>query len=195
MKTTWLVLGSSPNAPSGLDTAVHNYEIGATITTNRGIYLLEQPTVYLLADQVGIKLFLGHAQAAQKQGTKLVALRQLYVPHDWSDEVIENDSHGWGKFGTAGVACIEYAAKQADRVLVVGCEGYREKVSPYFASPQNNTPCLLGYGHGHRIGPLTERLIRPLTQAIVDKYPDVEFVCYGRTHYQIEAANWRTVNL
>jgi hypothetical protein len=204
-----LFLGSSPTAPEALERARREIPGVEIVTTNRGILLEPVPSVYFLSDSVAISLFLGHATEAQRQGTRLVtlerdakSLRKRGLEH--FDEFVPDNCRGWELFSLSGTACLEYAARSSSIVALVGAEGYPQSKEPANLS-EFYFPHELDYSHiplerrwwlkaNHRLWNLN-KLLREKTQAIVDKYPGVEFLFYGKPRYEIEAPNWREIPL
>lgn len=199
----WLVLGSGPLAPFSYGRLQTAERIDQVVTCNRGLCLNDKPDFYFLSDGVAIKLFLESSREAQAKGTKLVTLQRdakslkkrglehfdLFLPHN---------CQGWEQFRISGLTCLEFAAKRARKVFLVGMDGYKTdpKAPKYFETgplPDDKLTSTekIWQGLNHNVGGLTESIIRPVTQRLVEKYPEVEFVCYGDPNYKIEAVNWQ----
>jgi hypothetical protein len=137
---------------------------------------------------------------AQSQGTKLVTVSIGSRRIDWFDiEIQGNPRHGprrdaHGAFRWSGPYCLQFACLNgAKRIFLAGCEGY-ESGKPWYFKESNREEFQKTRASKFHPG-LTQRVVKPETQAVVDCWPDVEFVCLGPTSYEIDADNWRHVDL
>lgn len=179
-----IILGSSPEAPSGLARARRDHA-AAVVTCNRGIYLDHAPAAYALIDNTACQLFGRLALAARALGSRLVTLQRLPSALksrgvDHFDEFVR-EGHPYESFQLSGLWCIEYAIRALGATLVAlaGMCGYRSG-QHYFHSPSAR----------EINGDLTETILRPQMPRLVAKYPAVQFVCYGQPAYQVDALNW-----
>lgn len=184
----WLVLGASPRAPWALRLARYEHRIDRTITTNAGIWLEPNPDFYFLSDSEACRMFQVAARRCHSQGTRCVTLARLHsaLVHrqiDWFDEFV--DCTDYEPFQLSGLFCLEYAAKRAETVLLVGMDGYdpRKTASDYF-----DPRACLGPKTTHI--DMTQRVIEPKMRKIVAKYPRVNFICYGIPRFAVEGDNW-----
>jgi len=197
----WIVLGSSKEAarnypfPGGAD---------AVITTNRGILLEPNPDYYGLFDSVATEVFVPTAYEAQSRGVKLITLErndtsQLRRKVTNFDIFLPNGCRGYEHFSLSGICCLEFAAKRAEVVYLIGMEGYQkgkyqDQHFPHELPPHDLEPAKkMWISRAANMHGITRNVIEPKTQAIVDKYPQVEFVMVGSPNYTIVAPNWKTL--
>lgn len=174
----WAVVGSSPNVRKHLE-AISSLSIRTWLTCNRGIELID-PDLYFLSDIVAGQRWGPIARRRNvwtitlKRGDKAIAKRGL----EWVHELVREGTP-FESFQLSGLWCMEYAARRgADVVHLAGFEGYSDG-DHYFDGSKAGTR------------ELTDRIIEPTTQRIVEKYPSVLFVHHGRPNYRISAENWR----
>ena len=179
----WLVLGSSPDAPAHLKRVG---KVDASITTNRG-GLLIQPTHYFLSDHVACEMFHELSGELQAKGAKLVtldrlptAIRKRGIEH--FDEFVVN-TFPYEPITLSGLWCLEYAIRNgASEVVMAGMQGYSGAES-YFNG------AVMPEGRKSK----STEYVRELTQVLVDKYPVIQFSCFGPINYEIRGANWQTL--
>ena len=195
---TWIVIGSSPRVIEAYAIARQRWPNARTITTNKGLSVEPDPDYYFLFDLEGCQLWSREArQAAQRGKTKTVtlkrdpdALKALTV--DDFDIFVE-EGPPYEPFQISGLWCLEFAIRygSASHVVMVGMDGYSPTVGPsdYFDGSQR-PPDDMARGRNHLIN-----IVIPRTNTLVRKYPEVQFLCVGRPHYQIDQPNWRIVSL
>jgi hypothetical protein len=196
--SVWIVLGSSPLARQSLAAAREDWPSANVITTNRGIELVETPDVFALIDANACKLWGSAAKAAAQRGTLCVTLQRdgramLTRGIDWFPVRYRNGSP-FELFAMSGPWCLEYALLigKARLVIMCGMDGY-DPASPsdYFAGA---TPSIDDPERAYRRNQTqTEQVIQPLTQRLVDKYPDADVRCYGHPRYVVRGKNWRVI--
>ena len=183
MSNTWLAIGAGPSAETGLTRARRDWPGATTISTNSAALLL-RPDYYFLSDGVACRRWSAVATAYQQLGTKLVTLsRQTDALKDRGLEAFDIFVD-MPEFCYSGLFCVIWAARQAERVCLIGHDGYQSKegklVPDYFDGR-------LGVAKQAR---QTHELIRPRLQAIAEAFPSVEFIQYTRPTYKVEAKNW-----
>ena len=92
-------------------------------------------------------------------------------------------------FRISGVWCMEFAIRVmgATQLELYGYDGYSSQESNYFDGVNHSKP--------QDLDGKTVNVIQPATQAIVSKYPHVEFVCRGfQPRYEITGDNWIVTN-
>lgn len=199
--STWLVLGSSPLADVAYEQACDDFSFDQTITTNAGIVLIPEPSVYFLNDQVACRVWMENAKHAAEQGTRCVtfnravsALAERGV--DWFDEFLTMTNQPVLKFergkypgvGFSGCHTVAYACfAGATKVVLCGHDGYSNKGDchnfmgdDYDSLRKSDMRCN---------GAVSE-IITPFFRRIASNYPEVEFVQYGQPHFQVGNTNW-----
>jgi hypothetical protein len=182
-------VGSSPSAAAFLPYVAAE---AITISTNRGIELFNagiesfagrRLDYYLLFDDAACRAYVKRAYEKQADGTKLIT-------HTHQERQVKEFGLGGfditlpmatptpplfvrGKYtvqlGISGMYCLAFAVNNgAKRVVMMGMEGYEN----------------------HQAGKVT-LIIRPVTQAIIDACPDVQFEFCGRPRYVIGGKNLR----
>ncbi len=194
---TWLVLGSSDNGERDYRALKPWLQSATVITTNRGIFWEPTPDVYLLFDMVACELFAGHAKEAAGRGCHCVTFAKppdelARRGVDWMPERVavvappphqRVPQHGRTiDLGLSGLYCIQYALNQgqAERVFIVGCEGYRPNAAYFDGTPQ--LPAAASK---------TETRITPCMRAFPKEWPRTQFHLIGDIQYYVTAPNLR----
>lgn len=202
----WVVVGASPSAPEHIGPAVACCDHPLTITCNGGIELFDDrpPTYYWVHDMYACETYREPAKAAQAQGTRCVTLarsRPALIKRglDFFDEFVVPDGH-FQRFGYrrdvytdggySGQWITQFALHNgATSLSWVGMEGYRtdgkHRHKDVFHEPRYSTPPQSARN--------TQRLIGPMTQAIVDAWPEVAFRFYGTPTYPICGENLEVI--
>jgi hypothetical protein len=184
VSNTWLVIGSGPNAETALTRARRDWPDATTIATNSAALLL-RPDYYFISDQTACVRWAVVATAYQQLGTKLVTLaRQTDALKNRGLEAFDIFVDG-PDFCYSGIFCVLWAARQAERVCLVGHDGYRSTPDKLFVDYFDGR---LGSAQFAR---QTRDLIAPRLTAIAKAFPRVEFIQYMQPFgYQIDAPNW-----
>jgi len=181
--TTWLVLGSSPNAERMLDVAHAAHQDAVVISTNSALQWVV-PDYYLLQDPVAIKQWKDIAhEYRETHGTQIVSIRRPDIARSGLDADILLEMHNgletryyrdrYVNCFFSGQFTAQFALMNgAEKLLLVGHEGY-----PRGAREAWTVKHLPGWW-----------------QSCVDVCPDVEFVFYGKLTYEISGENVRIVN-
>lgn len=194
---TWIVLGSSHLACEAYATARRICYDAQVVTCNRGLELEPDPDFYFLSDQVACQLWAPAGKLASKRGrTKTVTLRRdaqamkMRMVDDF--DLVVREGHPYEPFQMSGLWCVEFAIRfgGATRVLICGCDGYRAGigVDDYFPGASRIAD-VEGLGKN-----LTAKVVDPLTNRIVAKYPHVSFYCIGDPCYLVERPNWTVLS-
>lgn len=192
--TTAILIGSSPTVRLTYPAARACWPAATTITCNRGLQVEPDPDFYFLSDQLACQLWSANAKAAAKRGkTKRITLRRepqamkMRTVDDF--EIVIREGHPFEPFQTSGLWCVEFAIRilGADQVVMCGYDGYRPDCpgQDYFAGADHYAP-----NDGLQKN-LTRKVVEPLTNRIVAKYPAVTFVCLGAPWYQVNHPNWQ----
>ncbi len=182
--TTWAVVGSSPSAAAFLPYVATD---ATTITTNAGagLFVGRRLDYYLLFDDAACRNYISLAYQKQAKGTKLIT-------HTHQERQVKEFGLGGfditlqmatlktppplfvrgeytGQIALSGLYCLAFAVNNgARRVVMLGMEGYENRTA------------------GKML-----RIIQPMTQAIIDACPDVQFEFCGRPRYVIGGNNLR----
>lgn len=194
---TWIVVGSSVNAPRDLRAATIRYPFAKSIAVNGSFQLFDwsmrPPAVYFVADHVACNLYGGDTHSMRKQGTKLVtlkrdrgALKTRGVDH--FDEFLKSTQSdhfvrgSYADMGISGLWALQYAVNSgAKRIVLVGMEGYTGiAANDYWFHDAVDKPQRAQH---------TREIIGPFTQSIVSACPDVEFEFWGNLNYRVSGAN------
>jgi hypothetical protein len=161
-----------------------------TITSNGGIFIVNNPTYYFLSDSTACKLYGEHAKTAARMGTQCVTLIRDHLPLklrgiDWFPIMVQ-EGHPYEPFQLSGIWCAEHAARSgATRVVLVGMDGYDPDPQKQHYFFQSTIPDMGIHNIGHN-----RRIIHPKMNIVVPKYPEVQWVLYGEPMYSVEASNW-----
>lgn len=186
----WLVIGAAPSAPDGLQRARSGNAIDVIITTNGGIILEPTPNYYFISDTLACKIYQQPAREAAARGTVCLTLLRdkramLERGVEWMQAI--PGGHPYEPFQLSGLWCAEHACRSgATELMLVGMDGYHsDPMQPhyFFNCP---TPDLGVNVIGH-----TKKIIEPLTDKLVKKYPHVQWVLYGDPRFHLEAPNWK----
>lgn len=203
----WIVAGTSQTADMFTRLARHRYPFATTITTNAGHKLfcrsanvpMRRPDYYYLSDAVACAEFIKPARELRGYGTKLVTLKRspsalqlrgvsdfdifLDVPGPGATwQFRKGDYTDWS---LSGLYTIQFAINNGAKLIhIAGHEGYRNddrgcRHDDHFdgsRSPDNGAL-------------LTEVIIRPAMQAMIDACPDVQFHYYGPLAYEVHGHN------
>lgn len=192
---SWIVIGSSPRVTLTYQEAKRARPDARTITCNRGLSIEANPDFFFLSDATACQLWSGDGKAASKRGkTKTVTLRRdpaamkMRTVDDF--DVVIREGHPFEPFQLSGCWCVEFAIRfgAATEVVLCGMDGYNPSVgvNDYFAGGPPGRPENDGVAKD-----MTSRVVEPLLDRIVAKYPEVSFVCVGKPWYQINRPNWR----
>lgn len=185
--TTWLALGSSLSAVKNYLRAKKFADVIAT--ANQGLEIEPYPDWYWLTDSIAAKRDFEKAKIAVKNGTKMItskiALRYSPFLESIAHKVVEYEgskSQTWrpGELvngRTSGCFLIQMAVNDgADRVLMVGLEGYKSKrgdiQQDYFHG-----------GSGVHTHSETMKSYGPMVQSVIDQSPNVEFHFFGEPNW------------
>lgn len=178
--TTWAVVG---NSPSGARFISHVPEDAVAITHNSGIELFARRRLdyYLLFDDAACRKHIKQAYAAQATGTKLIThthqQRQIeefglggfdiFLPMGSPTPSLFTRGQFTTQLSLSGMYTLAFAINSgARRVLMLGMDGYANRT----AGKMRNC-------------------FRPMTQAMIDACPDVEFILWGTPGYEISGPN------
>ncbi len=208
--SNWVVVGASPSAPDHIAHAVARWPTPTTIACNGGAWLFgdNPPNYYWLCDTLSARNHGDDARRFQSDGSRLVTDRsrlRLIASGgvDSADVILDatkqrgpkpHTTFTPGQYtggGVSGTWCLQFAVNNgARRVALVGLEGYRTGRGPvyrdHFHDTKHLSPC-------NMMAKITRLLIGPLTQNIITKCPDVEFVCYGKPTYPLVGDNLEVV--
>jgi hypothetical protein len=182
-RETWAVIGTSPSAARRIGEVP---EEATTIACNAAIDLFcgtgRRLDYYLLYDAAACRKWSWPAYRLQDEGTLLVTLKRsdrALADRNLSgfDEFIHAESgHStdptfqrgyYRNLRLSGLYSLAFAVNNgAKRVLMLGMEGYEN----------------------HQAGKVT-LIIRPVTQAIIDACPDVQFEFWGEPRYRLTGEN------
>jgi len=197
----WIVLGCSPSAPRYFR-QVQAEHPGATVITCNAGWRIATPDVYFVYDRVACAQYRDQCIRMHSLGVHLVtlarhpqALRERQI--EWFDEYLHLEpvtpektvftKGNYPQCNLSGLFCLCYAINNgASHVHVVGMEGYTHH--------QNNGVAYFDGRRGNGSGKLiTERLIEPITQSIVDN-AGVLFSFYGNLAYSVTGTNVERIN-
>lgn len=207
---TWIVLGSSPFAPLRLEACRAAYPAAKLITCNAGIRLVPTPDVYCLSDIVALDLYREEALVAQRNGTHCITIRADGPAFHWCDEVfssiLQTDKI------LSGILCMEWVCEKrgAERVVMVGCDGYRHSRDYFDSNPTRNrksleaatTDHVYRFIQGANIRLASEYMHQSTTNTgymqqfmprVFNHWKKVQWVFYGQPLYDIQAPNLEIV--
>jgi hypothetical protein len=181
-RTTWAVVGTSPSAERFLPIVPEGV---TTLATNRAVKLFAERRLdyYFVFDQAACQNHTAEAYEKQATGTRLVTLwrktrsledRNLTGFDVFLDLVVPGPplfirGQYTQQLALSGLYSLAFAVNNgAKRVVMLGLEGYEN----------------------HQAGKVT-LIIRPVTQAIIDACPGVQFEFCGRPRYPIGGNNLR----
>ena len=206
----WVVVGASPSAPDHIGRAVARWPSPTIITCNGGAWLFTEstPDYYWLCDALSARNHGDDSRRFQSEGCRLVTarsrLRLIQLGGVDSADVILDATKQRGPQphttftpgqytggGVSGTWCLQFAVNNGARhVAMVGMEGYRTGrgtiYQDHFHGTKHLSPC-------NMMAKITRLFIGPLTQDIITKCPDVEFVCYGTPTYPLVGENLEVV--
>lgn len=165
MTRVWIALGSSLSAPAGFRKALGRWPQARIATSNGGYALCvahgRKPAVYMASDHAAARLF------------------AIYIDNFGPDLMMR--ASGAERF--SGPQLVEHVAGKADRVVVVGMDGYCGDDS-YFDG--RSAPV----GLEEENAAMADRLLE-----IAERHPHVRFDQYGNPAFPVMAENWRYKSL
>jgi hypothetical protein len=195
----WLVVGSGPSATTMMELA-RKHPYVQSITANAGIDLLPDPDYYLIYETEAAKLFADYVPFLRhKHGTSLVATKGMgkkkslrsnlaRLDPEYVIEVAITKSHGGvhyhrGRYTAGsftGSIMVQFALEHGARtVMIVGMEGYKGGKHDTFDGRSGNAL------HAQ----MTKTIYGPMMQLMVNAWPEVEFVFFGKPNYAIAGDN------
>jgi len=192
---TWLVLGSSTNAKRMLPIAQADGPGATTISTNDAIALLT-PRYYFLSDTISCREYAEEARRLQnttdmqlitlRMPVSTLELRGVHTAQVLLEPRRQGGAHRFtrGQISQcffSGLYCVQFAlARGAERLLLVGHEGYPQNDTPAYFFERSNQPRNISWSEKH---------LAPWWQSCVDACPDVDFHFYGDLQMEITGAN------
>ena len=194
----WYVVGGSPCALRFSPEVYDGYRLGAAVaTTNAGIKLFPNPTVYFISDAHACRIYHDAWIEAQARGTHIVSLagraknavsdRGLETVNEW----IEVENHGDyctyypGRYCHAllsGTHLVQWVANRPTPPLVVhlvGFEGYRSTFGAIVPDSWTGDPGKGGsLDHTMKCGAFLNSVMR--------QTPDTRWFVYGDTAWEVE---------
>ena len=206
--TTWLIVGGGPSGADTFDAvmACPSWRAGMSVATNSGIHLFFShidgpfyPDFYLLLDSKAVEIHHRWALAARRHGTMLVSCERndpfgirgtpeadirLPLPmFDRTPRPFRQGAYVHARY--SGLLCLQLALNcGAERVGLIGFDGYRSHAG-------RQRPDTLDGRDGPATGvDGTRDFIAPFLQSCIDANPDVEFIQFGPTTYQLSGDNY-----
>lgn len=198
---TWIVVGSSPNAPEMLPVARAEYPDAIVITSNRAGELFAGGDLdyyffaNFISDKVHNNRFLATARRLKQCGTKLITLDGVFGSkescgtQDFDDFLSLDSRHlqtacavgGYANCGYSGLHITAFALNHgATRIAWVGMEGYRSRPGcierDHFDGDQ-------GWAEQAK---WIQEIYGPMMRSFPAAYPQVDFVMYGTPNYEID---------
>lgn len=200
--TTWLSLGCSPTAPQGLERALAEQKIDATITCNAGIDLLERPDFVLIYDTKSCRLFADRYNRLREMGTKLITFhRNIPTMQVWGlsefDLILQRgtlDIHEMIRQempvkGYSGLHASHFAAQRCQKLILVGHDGYAP------GQPDHWYEDVCGNWVDAARMEALRNIYQPYWRRLATIFPEVEFVQYGKPHFDVGNSNWSVIEV
>jgi len=217
--TSWMVLGSSPTAPT-----YHSIpEVDYVIASGDGI-MLRDPDFYMMIEKSALHRHIKLYYTAQQRGhtkilitdhieiyarqakymDKLVKLglrdannntpiynERLVIDQFQKPDAWELWKPGNMFYAASGIMALQYAINQgANEIHMVGLEGYNKEKEFFYFNSEDSAGPLPNVGSFE-----LQAYSHKLTQKMVDLLPDVSFITYGSLNFTLTGQNVRSYAL